>query len=317
MMIAMQSYIQVKHHLVEFGFKTGKRSKMHLSSKITACAILGLSLSITSCTSSPEQTPSNPTEESTKTQRIVALTSLSADIISKLDPSKLVGIPDSSLLKNNPDLASIVRVSQGRTQPNLEKIIALKPDLIIGAEGFHDQILSKAQDLGLKTMVSDIHNWTSLESFYQELSTSLAQTPSVISEELKACQASVEDNTKSKPSGLILASHQPILAPNKNSWAGDLLTRFQIQNPVASMQGNAPIDGYVTLAEEAVLQSDPDVIFVVNSSPDTLESLKAKPFWNKLKAVKTNRIYTTEYYGMVNPGSIQSIQEACQKLNAL
>jgi iron complex transport system substrate-binding protein len=57
-------------------------------------------------------------------QRVVALTSLSADILSRLDRQKLVGVPGGALLNNNPRLQGIPTISAGRAQPNLERIVA-------------------------------------------------------------------------------------------------------------------------------------------------------------------------------------------------
>ena len=74
--------------------------------------------------------------------RVVALTSLSADMVVSLDPTVLVGIPGTSLTKADPRFNGIKRVSSGRSQPSVEAIVALKPDLVIGAEGFHSKILN-------------------------------------------------------------------------------------------------------------------------------------------------------------------------------
>ncbi|MEG4086063.1 ABC transporter substrate-binding protein [Microcoleus sp. POL10_C6] len=55
--------------------------------------------------------------------------------------------------------------------PNLEKIIALKPDLV-GASGFHDETMQKLQQLGIKTLLTQFDSWKSLE----ELTTTLAKS---------------------------------------------------------------------------------------------------------------------------------------------
>ena len=55
--------------------------------------------------------------------RVIALTSLSADILYRLDQTKLVGIAGSQLLAKNPGFAALPRMSEGRTPPNLEKIV--------------------------------------------------------------------------------------------------------------------------------------------------------------------------------------------------
>ena len=63
-----------------------------------------------------------------KINNIVTLTSLSTDIIANISPEKLVAIPGSSLFKDNSMFDDLPRISQGRTPPNLEKIVSLKPD---------------------------------------------------------------------------------------------------------------------------------------------------------------------------------------------
>jgi iron complex transport system substrate-binding protein len=49
----------------------------------------------------------------------------------------------------------------------------------------------------------------------------------------------------------------------------------------------------------------------------TINKLKEAPFWNKLDAVISDRVYTFDYYGLVNPGSIDAISEACNKLKEI
>ena len=82
-----------------------------------------------------------------KRLKIVALTSLSADLVDRISKGSLIGIPGSSILKKNKQFENIPIVSSGRMPPNLEKIISLEPDLVIGAKGFHDMPLSKLNSL--------------------------------------------------------------------------------------------------------------------------------------------------------------------------
>ena len=93
-----------------------------------------------------------------KKLRIVAMTSLSADLLNKISSSSLVGIPGSSLFIKNKQFDNIPIISKGRMPPNLEKIISLEPDLVIGAQGFHDRTLSKLNSLGIDTLSTSISN---------------------------------------------------------------------------------------------------------------------------------------------------------------
>ncbi|PHK11615.1 iron ABC transporter substrate-binding protein, partial [Nostoc linckia z13] len=51
-----------------------------------------------------------------------------------------------------------------------------------------------------------------------------------------------------------------------------------------------------------------------NSQTELLDDLKKESFWKQLQATQNNRVYVFDYYGLVNPGSINAIEKACQKL---
>ena len=112
-------------------------------------------------------------EYSSKSKKVVALTSLSADIISNISKESLVGIPGSSILKKNNEFENIPIVSSGRMPPNIEKIILLKPDFVVGAKGFHDKTLSKLSELGIDTVYTSISNFEDLEKLHKNLASKL------------------------------------------------------------------------------------------------------------------------------------------------
>jgi len=113
-------------------------------------------------------------------------------------------------------------------------------------------------------------------------------------------------------------SRQPLLllSPNANSWAGDLLNRFNLQNLTAEMQSQGPIEGYVTLSAEKVLTADPERLLLVDTGEGIVDQMKTEPFWGDLKAVQADQVQVFDYYGLVNPGSLSSINQACEQLNA-
>ncbi|MEM9091484.1 MAG: ABC transporter substrate-binding protein, partial [Cyanobacteria bacterium P01_F01_bin.53] len=214
-------------------------------------------------------------------QRIVALTSLSADLVATLDADKLVGIPGSPLISTDPRFADIESVSEGRSEPNLEKIVALSPDLVIGAKGIQDIALQKLNDLNIQTLTVDINSWENLKDFTAMLAATVEADPQPLLERYEACLANIPQK---ETTSLVLVSRQPLLAPNKNSWAGDFLSKMNIQNLAADLQGESPFDGYITLSAEKVIEANPDSLIVVNTREDLLSQLKAEPFWSQLKA---------------------------------
>jgi iron complex transport system substrate-binding protein len=274
-----------------------------------------LAILLVSCQAPTAQQPPNPptaSQPEVKTaSRVVALTSLSADIISRLDKTKLIAISGSRLANQNPDLKDLPRVSEGRTPPNLEQIVALKPDLVIGAKGFHDQVLAKLKESGIQTLTTEVTNWRSLEELTRAIATALNANPDAL---IQTYQTFLQPKPSQTPSVLILASRQPLLAPNKSSWAGDLLNQFAAQNVVADLQGSSEFNGYVALSPEKLLQTNPEKIILIDTGEGDINQLKSQPFWNQLKAVQQQQVHTMDYFGLVNPGSIGAIEQACKKL---
>lgn len=276
-----------------------------------AIATIVLSLVLIACNAATNQPTANSTPSTTAAERVVTLTSLSSDIVYQLDKTKLVGITGSKLFDQDSRFQGITQVSKGQAPPNLEKIVALKPDLVVGNKDFHAQVLAKFNDLGIATLATKIDKWDDLTDLSKQLAQAIGADSAPL---LKRYQTFLEKSVNKAPSTLVLVSRQPILAPNKNSWAGDLLSKFGAKNVVADLQSQSPTGGYVTLSAEKILQANPDVLLVVNTDQTNAEQFKSEPFWNKLKATKNQQVYVFDYYGLVNPGSLDKIEEACTRL---
>ena len=171
--------------------------------------------------------------------------------------------------------------------------------------------MQKLQQLEIPTLSTKVNSWQSLEQLTKTLANKIDIDPQLL---LNSYKNFLTANQNQNISTLILVIRQPISTPNKNSWAGDLMSKFGAKNIASELQGNSPIGGYVTLSAEKVLEANPDVLIIVNAEPNLLNSLKKEPFWQKLKASKNNRVYVFDYYGLVNPGSLNAIEKACQEL---
>lgn len=284
---------------------------------LSKALVLTTLLCLVSCSNSTTSTtqPSSATvTASTVAQRVVALTSLSADIVHRLNPQKLVGVTGSTLLAKNSALNALPKVAEGRTPPNLEKIVALKPDLVIGAEGMHDQVLSKLKDMGIQTVATKLDRWTALADLTKTLATATGADPTAL---LKSYEGKFSPKSTKAISTLIIASEQPLLAPNSKSWAGDLLTQFGAKNIAADLQGKSPFAGYLTLSPEKVVTADPEVVILINAPGTDISKVKANPVLKGLKATKKNQIYVFDYYGLVNPGSLDAIDTATAQLQKI
>ena len=249
-----------------------------------------------------------------KRLKIVALTSLSADLVNRISDSSLIGIPGSSILKKNKEFENIPIVSSGRMPPNLEKIISLQPDLVIGAKGFHDRSLSKLNTLGIKTLSTSISSLDDLDNLYSQLAIKLNTKPTPLKEILKSCYPKNKNKNKNL---IVLVSSKPILSPNNDSWAGNLISSFGLNNLASEITNKTEFKGYVNLSPEWLIKSQPENILIIKTPGSDLSQYKSISIWNKLYATKNNKIYTFEYYGLINAGGINSINKACQKLSSI
>ena len=246
--------------------------------------------------------------------RVVALTSLTADLINTISKDSLVGIPGSSILKKNKDFDSIPIVSSGRMPPDLEKILSLKPDLVIGAKGFHDRSLSKLNNLGISTLSTSISNLDDLDNLYKNLASKLKTKTKSLEEILGSCYSKNKNKNKNL---VVLVSSKPILSPNKDSWAGNLISSFKFNNLASEITNKTEFKGYVNLSPEWLIKSQPENILVIKTPGSDISQYESINIWNKLEAVKNNKIYTFDYYGLINAGGIKAINKACQKLSSI
>ena len=266
--------------------------------------------------SNPIRSSKIKTEDNNKIARVVALTSLSADLVNYISNESLLGIPGSSLLKNNNDFSSKTIVSSGRMPPDLEKILSLKPDLVIGAKGFHDRTLSKLNSLGINTLSTSISSLEDLDILYKQIALKLNTKTNALEDILANCYS--KNNNKNKNKNLVvLVSSKPILSPNQDSWAGNLVSSFKLNNLASDITNKTEFKGYVNLSPEWLIKSQPENILVIKTPGSDLSQYSSMSIWNKLEAVKNNKIYTFDYYGLINAGGINAINKACQKLSSI
>ena len=246
--------------------------------------------------------------------RIVALTSLTADLINTISKDSLVGVPGSSILKKNNEFDSIPIVSSGRMPPDLEKILSLKPDLVIGAKGFHDRPLLKLKSLGINTLSTSITSLNDLDILYKQIASKLKTQTKSIEDILQNCYSNKKNKNKNL---VVLVSSKPILSPNKNSWAGNLISSFKLNNLASEISNKSEFKGYVNLSPEWLLKSQPENILVIKTPGSNLSQYNSMNIWKKLDAVKNDNVFTFEYYGLINAGGIKAINKACQKLASI
>lgn len=209
--------------------------------------------------------------------------------------SKLVGVDTYS---NYPAgvVAKIPKVGSGY-KPNLEAIVALKPDLVLTDEG-KSGLADKLRALGLNVYSGTAQTYN--ETFAKmltlgKLSNHETQALKLITQtrsELNRLQSSVKDL---KPVSLYYEVDPTPYAAGENSFIGTLLQKAGGRNIVPAKLGAFP-----KISPELVVKSAPQVMVGLK-----LEDAKARPGWNTIPAVKTGRVYqasSEENDAIVRPG---------------
>ena len=90
-----------------------------------------------------------------------------------------------------------------------------------------------------------------------------------------------------------------------------------LDNLASEITNKTEFKGYVNLSPEWLIKSQPENILVIKTPGSDMSQYESINIWNKLEAVKNNKIYTFDYYGLINAGGLNAINKACQKLSLI
>jgi iron complex transport system substrate-binding protein len=214
-------------------------------------------------------------------QRIVSLLpSLTESVCTLGACDRLVGVDRYS---NWPASVRALPQVGGGIDPNVEAIVALRPDVVLLAKS--SRVTERLEALGVKTVVLEPKNHADvrrvLEVLGQVLGTDDAQRV------WRAIDASVDQAAKSLPESakrirVYFEVNSTPYAAGEASFIGETLTRLGVKNIVPASLGPFP-----KLNPEFVVRADPDLIMVGDRSAQGLEQ---RPGWSYIRAVRNRRI---------------------------
>lgn len=238
------------------------------------------------------------TEISATPKRIITLEYSFVDSLAALDV-KPVGIADDNkkdiLIKAIADKVGDYTSVGTRSQPNLEVISSLKPDLIIADLKRHKAIYEELSKIAPTIVLK------SLESSYDENISSFKTIATAVGQEDKAETRLKEhdDFINSKKAELAFDSNKTVLsaairdtfnAHASSSFDGELLEKIGMKNVIQN--NDSP---YAELTLEQLVQTNPDVLFLMKSEDKTvIEDWQQNPLWKDLKAVKNNQVFIVD-----------------------
>lgn len=195
---------------------------------------------------------------------------------------------------------------------NLERILSLKPDLILGYKGQEEvyPLLSQiAPTILVDFGVSFDQDW---QKFFYQVAQILgkkeeaSQVVANYQTRLQSLKTRMETRLSSTKVSVIKVIQQRIALYNKVSFGGRILEEIGLSRPPSQTldaQTALRRSGF-TIADvvswESLSDIDADVIFVISdqigSSHSPLAQLRTQPLWSRLKVVQRGRVYEVGYY---------------------
>ncbi len=202
-------------------------------------------------------------------------------------------------------------------QPNVEMILALKPDLVVqGGVAKGMPALKRLEAAHVPVAMFSPHDFAGLFSTIIRLG-ALTDRPEAAAALNRSMQAKLDEVAKRvagspKPRVFFEVRELNLLAAGQGSLVHDIITRAGGENLVTSPQK-------LTLYSlEALIQANPDVYIIqkgpMNRSPDNIYT---RPYFHELKAVQAGRVLVVSesLYSRPGPRSAEAVEELARFLH--
>ncbi|MCZ8257754.1 MAG: helical backbone metal receptor [Polaromonas sp.] len=229
-------------------------------------------------------------------QRIISLLPSLTETVCELGQcQRLVGVDRYS---NFP--ASVQKLPQvgGGLDPNIEGVVALKPDVVLLATS--SRAADRLQALGIKVVALEPRSHADVQRVMLKLGQLLEVRDAA--RIWRSIDAGVSAAAQSLPPGVrgtrvYFEVNQGPYAASEASFIGETLTRLGVKNIVPAKLGPFP-----KLNPEFIVRANPDLIMVGQRSAD---GLQARPGWQSIRALREQRVCifpTEEANVLVRPG---------------
>ena len=238
------------------------------------------------------------TETTKPPQRIVSLLPSLTETVCALGAcNRLVGVDRYS---NWPEsIAQLPRMGGG-IDPNIESIVALKPDLVLMAGSARG--VERLRALGLTVLTLEPKNYADVQNALGVVAKVIGVSSKESDRVWRDMNAQVEEISKSIPQQVnaqrVYFEVSPVpFGASESSFIGETLLRLGAKNILPAAMGVFP-----QVSPEFVVRAQPDIIMVGDSN---LADMQARPGWMNLQAMRTGRVCTfkpNESDILVRPG---------------
>ena len=269
-------------------------------------ALLVISIFIVSC--SKKNAENGKKEENKKYNRIVVLDPATVEMIYMLGAEdKIVGVANLERSKVWPEEKVAKLESVGTfIKPSLERIITLKPDLVITSALTDDNLNN-----GLKS--NNIEAKRIQANSIEEIFTNFLEVAKMLGKENEANKIIAEKRAKLEEikkmaainkKGLFVMSASPLMVFGNDNLPNDIMKLLNIKNIAENQKGRNPI-----VTPEFIMKENPDIIITLLPNPSQI--VATNPQLKNVNAIKNNKFIVVNSSQILrgSPRTIDQIEE--------
>jgi len=194
------------------------------------------------------------------------------------------------------DLAGVTHVGL-ETQPNLEAIAALNPDVIVGAKMRHEKIYDQLAQIAPTVMHETVFQFKETLDLVAEATgktDAAAEWHDQWDARMQSFQSQVSESDVAWPQEVALLNFRNDHARiYYSSFAGNILNELGFERPASHQED---IWGVKLTSKESIPSMNADVffMFMTETDPTVMEnftSWTSHPLWNTLTAVQNDQVY--------------------------
>ena len=269
-------------------------------------ALLIISMFIISCAKKNDENAKKG--ENKKYNRIVVLDSATVEMIYMLGAEdKIVGVANLERSKVWPEEKVAKLESVGTfIKPSLEKIIALKPDLVITSA-----LTGEELNNGLKS--NNIEAKRVQANSIEEIFTNFLEVAKMLGKENEANKIIAEKKAKleeikkmvtGNKKGLFVMSASPLMVFGNDNLPNDIMKLLNIKNIAENQKGRNPI-----VTPEFIMKENPDIIITLLPNPAQIAA--TNPQLKNVNAIKNSKFIVVNSSQILrgSPRTIDQIEE--------
>ncbi len=222
----------------------------------------------------------------------------------------IVGRPTSQMV---PDFAKDISSVGKAVQIDMEKVLALNPDLVIINRGMNEKLIKTLEDNGIPSIVIKARTYEDVKRelrIFGQITNNPEKAEKAINsmnEEIDAVKQQLPKDEKRV--AILFSSSQGLNIQLSGSIAGSIAKDFGWKNIADGrlpMEKNPDATPY---SLETMVEQNPEIIFVVTmgNAPsleqELLDEFRNNPAWKTVTAVQKNQIYfLPQETFLINPG---------------